>query len=939
MALDQLHGGNMDPNQARLHQSQAPRNGTLPSSVAKAPSSDYVAASPNSPLSQDAQAQPVQYGSNAQLMGVPSPPSASNTYQSPQSPQSVQSTSYFPVQNGYQQQYVMQGQQSPQSPANAGTTGYYVAGVQSQSSSPPAAQYTGGPSYGPSQTWPVGFPPQKKKSKIRRVHEFLMNQGSNEKHTEACPLIQGREAGERGYSNAFGSGTHWRIKWPNTFKFPRMARPGGASRHRDIMQRSKDFPSEDYYLSPFDGHLAKLFVQSTQAIYDTNAPTTWRRTFIRNQSPLILQAANWVLHSLPTNDAEVKGEDLAIMSLKWLPACAAILLLMVFPVQASGEVRNGGKYDPLPYKFWGYPYHSRNTREARMEMSTQSIQPSTPTQSQGRQKENTALNPIMERPVEPTYLCFLRDSQGIDIREVSHWKREHDIEPTYVLVSYTSEQFATEDQQLFLHDIGEHAARAAGVTAYWVGCSCLGKSREEQENNVWQISDVVRGARSMVIAVSSLGEKGQPSSAASTKTALRQWGTRVWTLPEVLLIPSNSSIEVYARNADINEPMVVHKRNFATLWKDSPISRELIDHYEGNLALSSLELVTIALQCLHNRQKGYYLPGDMAYALMGLLRRRPHIVKTDSAFQAFARLSLANDSDLLLERLICILPTRPDQPWYEMEDQWGASLWDIIPSTQVCGIADNDTVIIDGGYAAAIRWKAFAHVANLTRESWKRFFFRYAFRCTSYLFIIGISLISTGVAYSSSVNIGIGAFLLTIALTLILCAPYIIRVLYTGKIWGTQAWFFGFEGYMNISEIENHIFGADMGHLKWSTNGSPLSMHAPNEYGECIGQDPCSNPETAEKVRRAISAPMGEERIFTLVDTYTLTVTMFSAVRPPIAVAMCGAEGGMQRALLCSYDWSTQTLYRESVLRMETIVLEQMQRVGRLRLGLRRGSQ
>ena len=173
---------------------------------------------------------------------------------------------------------------------------------------------------------------------------------------------------------------------------------------------------------------------------------------------------------------------------------------------------------------------------------------------------------------------------------------------------------------------------------------------------------------------------------------------------------------------------------------------ELIDHYEGNLILSSLELVTIALRCLHNRQKGFYLQGDMAYALMGLLRRRPSIVKTDTAFQAFARLSLANNNDLLLERLICILPSTPSRPWYEMEDQWGISLWDMIPSTQVCGIADDDTVIIDGAYAAAIRWKAFAHVANLTRDSWRRFFFRYAFRSTSYLFIVGISLLANGVS-------------------------------------------------------------------------------------------------------------------------------------------------------------------------------------------------
>ena len=609
---------------------------------------------------------------------------------------------------------------------------------------------------------------------------------------------------------------------------------------------------------------------------------------------------------------------------------------MIFPVQASGQIRNGGKYDPFPYTFWGYPYHARNLQEGRIETSNQSnglFHPSAALQPQLSEATQSALNPISERPVEPKYLCFLKETQGMVIRTVSQWKSETGREATYILVSYTSEQFRTEEEQLFLHDIGERAARAANVQAYWVGCSCLGKTKQEQEDNVWRISDVVRGARSLTIAVSNPDGNGD---ASVDNMALRQWGTRVWTLPEVLLIPSNSDIHVYCRNTDMDAPRKFHKRNFATLWEDAPISRELIDHYEGNLILSPLELVTIALRCLHNRQKGYYLPGDMAYALMGLLRRRPTIVKTDSAFQAFARLSLANANNLLLERLICILPSTPSQPWYEMEDQWGVSLWDVIPSTQVCGIADQDTVIIDGGYAAAIRWKAFAHVANLTQDGWRRFFFRYAFRSTSYMFIVGISLLSNGVASGNGSSIAIGAIFLAISLSLTILSPYIIRLLYTGKLWYTQAWFFGFEGYMDISTIERHIFGADMGHLKWSTNGSPLSVHAPNEYGECIGRDPTTIPETARKVERAINAQMGDERIFTLVDTNTLTVTLFSAVRPPVAVVLCGNEGGMQRALLCSYDWSTQTLYRESVLRMETLVLEKMQRVGRLRLGLKR---
>lgn len=66
------------------------------------------------------------------------------------------------------------------------------------------------------------------------------------------------------------------------------------------------------------------------------------------------------------------------------------------------------------------------------------------------------------------------------------------------------------------------------------------------------------------------------------------------------------------------------------------------------------------------------------------------------------------------------------------------------------------------------------------------------------------------------------------------------------------------------------------------------------------------------------------------------TVAMFHASRPPVVALLVGSEGGMQRALMCSYDWTTQTLYRESVLRMDTRMLERMPRIGRVRFGLKR---
>lgn len=151
---------------------------------------------------------------------------------------------------------------------------------------------------------------------------------------------------------------------------------------------------------------------------------------------------------------------------------------------------------------------------------------------------------------------------------------------------------------------------------------------------------------------------------------------------------------------------------------------QLVDHYEGNMILSQLELVTLALECLHKRVTIQYLSGDHSYALMGLLRIRPKIDPTDSAFQAFARyftilshnrkglirltlhsLSLANGSDQLLERLICVLPKSPDQPWHSMDDAYDAKLWDILPQdVGIAGVGEDDSIILDGCRAANVRW-------------------------------------------------------------------------------------------------------------------------------------------------------------------------------------------------------------------------------------------
>jgi hypothetical protein len=357
-----------------------------------------------------------------------------------------------------------------------------------------------------------------------------------------------------------------------------------------------------------------------------------------------------------------------------------------------------------------------------------------------------------------------------------------------------------------------------------------------------------------------------------------------------------------------------------------------MDHFEGSLILSQLELVVIALQCLNKRDTGdFKIDREMAYVLMGLLRRRPKVDLTDSEFQAFARLSLANDNNMLLERLICVMPKDQHQAWHDTTDCYGAKLYDIYPTCQIAGIGHDDSVVLDGAIGASIRWDRFERVAFACKNSKKRITSRIVLNLSPIMLLVGIILVAVN-------QIVVGVLLLLVALGILGASPYLVRLLWSGKLWDTQALFFGFEGYMDIATIETHIFGTNMDRITWSPFGSPLSRHAPGKHGECVGLDPTTNPKTAQLVKNAYTAANrpGDYKVFTLVDTFTMTVTMFLAERPPVAVLLCGAEGGMQRAVLCSFQSETQTLCREAVLRMETRTKERMWLIARLRFSFRR---
>jgi hypothetical protein len=733
------------------------------------------------------------------------------------------------------------------------------------------------------------------------------------------------------------------------------------------------------------------------------------------------------------------------------------------------ELRNNGFYDPVRYRYWGYPKEARNIQERRPDTTEGSARRRQPVKSTSASASSSGVelraahatettgtsgqmnvevdkkfddedeeyDNLPERHLLPRYLCVLRDKMPTRDSPVEciadQWPDERPVDPDledpklnrnehsslspvqsfrgfnkvhiktmiaefgekapleYVIVSYTREHFQTANagalekheksrdeiaellrirqvDQKNLFRLAERAARDAGVSAFYLDFMCMDSHYYKQDVN--RICDAVRGAHSLVIALNTPVDERKENQSADLTTPqdynarLKEWGARIWTVPEVLLCSSKPGIRIYGQS-NVTSPRIIEKRNFASeAWEDSKRMRQLIDHYEGNLILQPLELVTIGLECLQARltqminTKGYktHSEGDVAYALMGLMRRRPKPNYGDSDFEAIAKLSLANDTNRLLERLICFLPLDKDDPWHKMEDAWKAKFWDIEPRCQISGIAENQTVILDQAYGATIRWKSLAPVAFMKRRTVTRMILQFGLRLSPMFFLIGVTTIATGVKAqkqeasfgfsvpgTTNLSLIIGIVFFLIAMAFILPSPYLLLLTYQGKFWGTQASFFGIEGRADLKVVEAYLFGFYDGRLKWSTNGNLLSQHKPNDNDECEPLDPLQGSPTNIRAENAGQNGQGDNdsasttatRIFTLVDTFTMTATLIEAEHPPVAVMICGSEGGMQRAVLCSYDWETQTFCRESVLRMKTMVLDRMFRVDRFKFSLR----
>lgn len=154
----------------------------------------------------------------------------------------------------------------------------------------------------------------------------------------------------------------------------------------------------------------------------------------------------------------------------------------------------------------------------------------------------------------------------------------------------------------------------------------------------------------------------------------------------------------------------------------------------------------------------------------------------------------------------------------------------------------------------------------------------------------GFTYSSSSGASSSLIALPVIFFLLAFSAMAVL--PHAMFSKYRGKFWSTQAVLYGMEGVPDIVWLERQLFGFSEGRLTWSPHGSTLSQHRAKEgsgarlEGECealaplLGNEKISPDSPGDREESSLVTDDGT-RIFTLVDTYAMTVTAFRAKHPP----------------------------------------------------------
>lgn len=713
--------------------------------------------------------------------------------------------------------------------------------------------------------------------------------------------------------------------------------------HRDFYGRETYRPIDLLrYISPTDARPRRLIVQATPLAMAHSPAGDWRRSKLTGDVPLVFKLSEWALS--PSDKSENGHRNLlGILNTISRTCLVAPLLLSILSLPIGRAWANSDfqdTYNEFPNFFWDYPRYAKN----RMDM-----------QPIASLEEDRAIR--KENNKDLSYKVRLRRPRQLVVYQDGVWNLHHDPHErrSYIFVSWTSQHFNPWESQedcKKIEQIAQNQVKKYGLDAYWFDVRCLAPKQDKDRYNadVYRMCDVIRGAHLVCVVLPHLSDKYK-----------REWGSRLWTLPEAML-----SQRPEVKFCSPREELMLTKLDMTDeIWttddSQGEATRLLAEHFSSVLTLGRLEIFVAALESLSAKRFTAYIKNkdnvELAYALMGFLNRRVQLDGSENLFQALARLSLENDTDGLVERMICMFPN-PDQSANNIlsgligPDQYGARLWDIQPLCQVSGIGQNNEIIVDQCRGVSIRWKAFPQMQYKRGFGFKRLASEVILRAGVYTSGIGVALVvSYGLSLSVDserdddpdnnveiakdiVFIALGGLALLFSLLLACIAPSAVRRLFGGKIRDSAPWLIGFEGVMPIKELERIVFGNCRGRLTYEPSSTPFcERHAQ----ERLGREPSWAAASSKSERVVISPPLPRgHRFFTLVDTGQLTVSIFSAVRPPSVALICGREGGMLRTLLCHYERSNNCLYRETVMRMESVTLNKAQELGWIKLDLGR---
>ncbi|KAG2130259.1 hypothetical protein DEU56DRAFT_890245 [Suillus clintonianus] len=666
----------------------------------------------------------------------------------------------------------------------------------------------------------------------------------------------------------------------------------------DNLGKVKKHGAGQRYVSPTSGICRKLVVQAV----NPSKTSEVKEVAIKNHTNEAGKLARWLLSNFPP-----RGWIIFEWITKWL----WFNWLLLWPIICSGY------YKPYIRRFRGQLWAARSSKEHSSRIR------------EDEEKE------IRIRTLYPRRLVIRNRNEWVLCAD-----RDIIIRTKFIAISYRQSDICTpgssterEDKAQFTDEV-RAAVLGQKFDAYWLDSECLGKTRSEMNIDLYCMADVYRRAEVTLIMLGKAATSGEDE-------CWKSWGQRVWTFPEALL--SSRLCYKFRDREEVNPLSLFQLANLAYAHSDD--EQAIVNAYGGKDPLERLERLTLLKQAIWRRgtsahpidsppppksdmigggpvSSGAY-GAERVYALMGLFEHRILPSHEEDDLKALARLSMANDNDRIIERMLSMLPSTitKEACWYAENDMYGANLWDIIPEFQVSGVTKSGALVADGCRAATIRWKDFPEVTCATPYSLRRQIVGFMPYLAWPIFIIGLVIYPT-------TDRKAGIALIIIGLVFLFLSPLLFLYSKSGRIVIAQPWLIGVKGVIRRDVVESHLYGGATKHfprMLFTPSGSQFSIP---ERQELRGGSPAQYDEAIIE-----EGGLYPGHMYTLIDTISSTMYYFRAEKAPTVCIFTGREGGLGRFVLCSENCQRNELHKESVLRMPTEITHKMEMCGWIALG------